>query len=97
MSTGRQDGTAIQDQMIKLELTEGLQRAIDNNYRRMREIARREWESRFAGDDPSDACVTVRLSPAAIKSPTLPCAGFLSMDQRSPYKAGRRSLAHRTA
>ena len=93
MSTGRQDDRAIQDQMIKYELIEGLQRAIDNSYRRLRETARREWESRFAGKDPSDACV----STAGIQSPVLPCAGFLSRGQRSSHKPGRRSLAHGTA
>jgi len=54
MSTGRQDDRAIQDQMIKYELIEGLQRAIENSYRRLRETARHEWESRFTGKDPSE-------------------------------------------
>jgi hypothetical protein len=97
MSTGRQGNGAIQDQMTKYELIEGLQRAIDNSYRRLREKARHEWESRFASNDPSDACVTVRISSARIQTPVLPCAGFLSNGQRSSQKRGHRSLAHGTS
>jgi hypothetical protein len=62
MIMGRQgDSTAIQDHMIKFELVEGLQRAIDYSYRRLFESAKQEWERRFAGKDPSDACVSVRI------------------------------------
>jgi hypothetical protein len=80
MSTRGQDNGAIQDHMIKYELIEGLQRAIDNSYRRLREKARHEWESRFAGNDPSDACVSVRIDSITAETPAkaLPCAGYLS-------------------
>ena len=97
MSTGRHDDRDIQDQMIKYEMIEGLQHAIENSYRRLRETARREWESRFTGKDPSDACVSIRVSTAGIQPPVLPCAGFLSRGQRSAHKLGHRSLAHGTA
>jgi len=98
MSAGRKgDGRAIQDQMVKFELIEGLQRAIDNSYGRLRETARYEWESRFASKDPSDACVSIRIRPAGIQSPVLSCAGVLSRGHRSSQKPGHRSLAHGTA
>jgi hypothetical protein len=73
----------IQDEMVKIEMIEGLQRALDNNFQRLRETARREWETRFAGNDPSDACVTVRINamPHARLS-VLPCAGFLAQTAR---------------
>ena len=97
MSTGQQDDGAIQNQMIKYELIEGLQRAIDNSYRRLRETARHEWESRFAGKDTGDACVSIRIRPAGIQSPVLSCAGVLSRGHRSSQKPGDRSLARCTA
>ena len=63
-----------QDEMVKIEMIEGLQRALDNNFQRLRENARREWEMRFAGNDPSDACAHVRItsgkpSAGVIKKP----------------------------
>ena len=78
-----------QDEMVKIEMIEGLQRALDNNFQRLRENARREWEMRFAGNDPSDACVNVRVStvPQARLS-VLPCAGFLARSVR-PLETGK--------
>lgn len=64
----------------KIELIEGLQRAIDRNYRRLLQAARADWERLFAGKDPSDACVSIRVSSAtAIKAPGLPGSGFLKL------------------
>ena len=80
MIMGRQgDGTAIQDHMIKYELVEGLQHAIGYRYRRLFESAKQEWERRFAGKDPSDACVSVRIDSITAETPAkaLPCAGYL--------------------
>jgi hypothetical protein len=69
---GRKWGNqAIEAEILKCETIERLQRAIDCNYRRLFESARREWELRFAGKDPSDTCVKVRV--ATIKaSQTMP-------------------------
>jgi hypothetical protein len=79
MSTGRQDGSAIQDQMIKFELLEGLQFAIDHSYRRLRETARQEWESRFASNDPSDACVSIRVTAVGSNARVARGSGFLTV------------------
>ncbi|MFL6529813.1 MAG: hypothetical protein ACJ8KX_05035 [Chthoniobacterales bacterium] len=43
------------------ELT-GLRKALDGAYGRVVQTARREWERSFGGFDPSDACVTVRIT-----------------------------------
>src|SRR5437660_9309122 len=94
MGTWRQEGRANQDQMIKYELIEGFQRAIDNSYRRLRETARHEWESRFAGKDPSDASVSIRVGPFGIQSPVLPCAGYLPITLRPCNAQTRPDLAH---
>ena len=73
----------IQDEMVKIEMIEGLEQALDRNVQRVRENARRDWETRFAVNDPSDACVTVRISAAPqARLSALPCAGFLARKVR---------------
>jgi hypothetical protein len=82
----------IRDEMLKIEIAEGLHHALDKNFRRMRENARREWETRFAGTDPSDACVSVRIHTAPqAKLSVLPAAGFVARKARS-QTATMRSL-----
>ena len=44
------------------ELIVELQNALDQDYARIREWASNAWERRFTGKDPSDACVSVRIS-----------------------------------
>ena len=44
------------------ELVDGLQRALEQKYSGILRAAGNEWERRFAGDDPSDSCVSVRIS-----------------------------------
>jgi hypothetical protein len=44
------------------EVAEGLRHSLNNNFGRLLGAAGREWERRFAGTDPSDACVSVRIS-----------------------------------
>jgi hypothetical protein len=62
MSGRRRGDEAIEAEMLKCETIEELQRAIDYSYRRLIESARREWERNFAGNDPSDACVRIRVT-----------------------------------
>ncbi len=40
---------------------EGLRRALDKSYAQLREKALAEWQRRYAGRDPSDACVRVHI------------------------------------
>ena len=35
--------------------------ALEKKYARLISVAEKEWECKFAGTDPSDACVTVRI------------------------------------
>jgi hypothetical protein len=44
------------------ELTAGLRTALNLKYGRVFDVARREWERNFAQADPSNACVSVRIS-----------------------------------
>jgi hypothetical protein len=71
MSGRRRGDEAIEAEMLKLETIEGLQRAIDYRYRHLFESARREWELNFAGKDPSDACVRIRVTRIK-KTQTMP-------------------------
>jgi hypothetical protein len=43
-------------------LITGLRHALDVNYTRVLEAAKERWEQHFEGTDPSDACVTVRIT-----------------------------------
>jgi hypothetical protein len=56
-------------------LITGLRYALDVNYARVLDGARQQWERYFEGSDPSNACVTVRItsgkpSAGVIKKPT---------------------------
>ena len=82
----------IRDELLKTEITEGMHRALDKNFERVRENARREWESRFGGNDPSDACVSVRISSSAqSRLSVIPAAGLLARRAR-PQSAKLRPL-----
>ena len=73
----------IRDELLKIEIVEGLQRALDKNFYRVRENARREWEKHFAGPDPSDACVSVRIHTAPkARLSVQPAAGFVASKPR---------------
>jgi hypothetical protein len=75
-------------------LIAGLRHALDMNYARALDAARREWERSFAGKDPSDACVSVRITSGESKKSALPCGGFLQRPAWSPLNGnGRGSLA----
>ena len=43
-------------------LITGLRQALDVNYARVLDAARAQWERHFEGSDPSDACVSVRIT-----------------------------------
>ena len=69
-------------------LIAGLRNALDVNYARVLASAQERWERNFAGKDPSDACVSVRISTGK------PLAGVLRKSSRSLlHPAGRRLLA----
>ncbi|HEY3663319.1 MAG TPA: hypothetical protein VGL24_09235 [Chthoniobacterales bacterium] len=42
---------------------QGLQRALDQSYAKLRTRAMAEWQRYHTGRDPSDACVRVRIGP----------------------------------
>ena len=68
-------------------LITGLKHALDVNYARVLAAAQTRWEQNFA-NDPSDACVSVRISSGK------PLAGILKKPSRSLlHGAGHRLLA----
>jgi hypothetical protein len=69
MSSTGGDFSAIEAAMLKYETLERLKRAIDDRYRRLIESAKEEWERTFAGHDPSDACVNVRVNSKITEAP----------------------------
>jgi hypothetical protein len=44
------------------QVAQAMLRAVKKNCGRLIAEARKEWERRFADSDPSDACVTVRIT-----------------------------------
>lgn len=44
------------------QIVQTMVRAVEKKHGELISAARKEWERRFAGSDPSDACVTVRIS-----------------------------------
>jgi hypothetical protein len=64
MNTYPPDYAAFFKGLTNAEVIVELQKALDQDYVQLREGAARVWEGRFAGKDPTDACCSVRISPA---------------------------------
>jgi hypothetical protein len=78
---------AVSDNFIdSRRLITGLRNALDINYARVLTTAKARWESNFEGKDPSDACVSVRISSGK------PLAGILKKPAGSLLHAGARIL-----
>src|SRR3989442_15313232 len=94
-----EDSSAIETQMLKFEMIEGLQRAIDRNYRRLLKAARADWKRLFGGKDPSDVCVSVRTTVAKTKREEhgLRGSGFLKSRRQPVSKSGDKSSLPRFA
>lgn len=67
-------------------LITGLRHALDVNYTRVLAAARAHWERHFEGTDPSDACVSVRISSGK------PLAGILKKPSGSLLHGATRRL-----
>lgn len=71
---------------------EDFNQALDLAYGTMLQVARRAWESRFAGQDPSDACVSVRIHAVDQKTRGVATSGFLNAPAKQPIGPGRLHL-----
>ena len=65
-------------------LITGLRHALDVNYARVLSTASEQWERYFRGNDPSDACVHVRITSGK------PSAGVIKKPASSLLYATRR-------
>jgi hypothetical protein len=71
-----------------------LRHALDVSYERVLEAGRERWERCFEENDPSNACVSVRVTSGDSERPSLPCAGILRRRRESLLSgSGRPSLA----
>ena len=68
-------------------LITGLRHALDVNYARVLETARAQWERHFEGSDPSDACVSVRITSGK------PTAGVIKKPAASLLYGARTASA----
>ena len=70
---------AVETDIVKHQLTDGLRQTVDRNFLRLIAAAKAEWERNHAVNDPSDACVSVRITEAPTKpAPSkVQCAGVL--------------------
>ena len=68
-------------------LISGLRHALDVNYERVLGAAREQWERHFEGNDPSDACVRVRITSGN------PTAAVIRKPKATLLYGTRRSLA----
>jgi len=60
----------------------GLRQSLNLNHSRMLDVAKNYWERKYAGKDPSDACVSVRITSGKAKKTPLPCGGILKRKRR---------------
>ena len=67
-------------------LITGLRHALDVNYARVLDAAKNQWERCFEGNDPSDACVSVRITSGK------PSAGVLKKPAASLLQVTRHRL-----
>ena len=87
MKTSQQTGVLPDSIIDSHRLITGLRHALDVNYARVLDAARSQWERCFEGNDPSDACVSVRITSGK------PSAGVIKKPVTSLLYGRRPSIA----
>jgi hypothetical protein len=74
---------------------ESLQKALDQTYRYLLETAKADWQRLFAGQEPSDDSVSVRISKEEIAEELagMPRAARIHKRDKPAKSSGRRRLA----
>jgi hypothetical protein len=74
---------------------ESLHKALDQTYRHLLETAKTDWQRLFAGSDPGDDSVSVRISKEQIAEELAgtPTAALLHRQKKSLKHGGRRRVA----
>jgi hypothetical protein len=76
--------------LTNLELVEEVHRAVDNKFRRLVTQARGQWEQTFAKEDPSDACVSVKIDPAPETPARAPVRGSAFVKSTKKIEQGSK-------
>ena len=87
MKTSQQTRSLSDNIIDSRRLITGLRHALDVNYARVLDTARTQWERCFEGNDPSDACVSVRITSGK------PSAGVIKKPAASLLYGRRPSIA----
>jgi hypothetical protein len=87
MNTADQSRSLADTVIDSHRLITGLRHALDVNYARVLATAQAQWDRSFAGNDPSDACVSVRINSGK------PLAGVLRKPAGLLNGTGRTLLA----
>ena len=90
MQDEHQTSSPIEHAAERCEIIAGLERALDLSYRCLIRAARAEWDSRFAGKEPSDACVTVRITERETNERQVRGSGFLDKPKTGGASSGRK-------
>ena len=86
MKTSQQTSAVSHSMIDSRRLITGLRNALDMNYARVLASAKTQWERNFEGKDPSDACVSVRITSGK------PRAGILKKPVGSLLHVSARAL-----
>ena len=84
MKSSSQTQTLSDNFVDSRRLITGLRHALDVNYARVLDAARTQWERYFEDNDPSNACVSVRITSGK------PSAGVLKKPMGSLLYATRK-------
>ena len=88
MNLPLEDLTAADKHVPVRELVANLQQTLERNHQKILAAALSDWQRKYAGCDPSDACASVRIAPA--KKPTRKAApSFQKLVRRSRVSARR--------
>ena len=94
MNVPLEDYAAIDKNVPMRELVTNLQQTLARNHQKILAAALSDWQRKYEGRDPSDACASVRIAPPA--PPTRKSkASFQKLVRRSRTAAGGRGSGPR--
>ena len=82
MKSSHQTPNSPADGIDNCTFINGIRQALDLNHTRMLDVAKKYWDRKYAGTDPSDACVSVRITSGKARKTSLPCGGILKRKRR---------------
>jgi hypothetical protein len=79
------DYAEIEDSIVRDQLTAGMRQSIAARFEQILGAAAADWEKRFAGADPSDACVSVRITTGPARQNGTAGGGVLTKPARGKF------------